>query len=230
MKRKYFDVIHRIGNCFLLEKGLNQRKSNRSFADSQEIINGNTSYAEFIKMQTSWTEEEINQRSKRYFDFFISMYAEPKEYEMSNDNNRDNQEETVRNYVERVSPVFDEYNIKYFHISVSFNKFDRNDFSLTKEFREFIESNEIRIAQTKETAIQLNFLTNSSTQQRRMNIWNGRKNNNSRTDEYLFSIQNHKNLMNPTDVLAFFFRDGEMFCINCAEISISQLRKRLNAI
>ena len=47
------------------------------------------------------------------------MYAEPKEYEMSNDNNRDNQEETVRNYVERVSPVFDEYNIKYFHISVS---------------------------------------------------------------------------------------------------------------
>ena len=126
--------------------------------------------------------------------------------------------------------VFDEYNIKYFHISVSFNKFDRNDFSLTKEFREFIESNEIRIAQTKETAIQLNFLTNSSTQQRRMNIWNGRKNNNSRTDEYLFSIQNHKNLMNPIDVLAFFFRDGEMFCINCAEISIGQLRKRLSAI
>lgn len=224
-KKEYEQLVHKIGNCFLLDKSLNLKKSNKSFEEAKEIIDKDKNYyGKFISTRREWTDRDIRTNCDTYFQFFIKRWPEPKEIMRPIEEDKD---KTLNTAIEKFNDLFLEENVSPTYYYVSFNKFHRNDFNLTKSLKDLIEKI-TSISKTKNTAINLHFLTpQADIKIRKMNIYNVRASSVNR-DEILFSISRLKEITAPTEVLAFFVENSKLYCINITDSGKSKFKKILS--
>tara|TARA_Y100000816_G_C26106154_1_gene587973 strand:+ start:1246 stop:3657 length:2412 start_codon:yes stop_codon:yes gene_type:complete len=227
-KKEYEKLVQRIGNCFLLEKTLNIRKSNKNLREAQDIISSSISrnyYVLTISELSEWNDLTIKQQSEKYFNYFSKKWAFEERIEVPDEN--EVEEIALAKADVKYSPLAEGNNIKPYYFFVSNNKYDRDDFNLSNLKTLLNDELGIELSERKDkNPISLKFiLSNGVVSQRKMNVYNARRNTINRGPEFLFSIQKHKELMVAGDVLLFFSKNGELYCINTSAPQLVEFKR-----
>lgn len=231
-QRMYKNLINKIGNCFLLEKSRNIKKSNRDLEEAKEIISDNTEYGKFIRERDFWNDKTIRDNCLAYYEFFIKRWDDNGDFKKPDEENSgkafiEKREKDIKASFEN---LFNEIEIDPIYHCFSSNAVDRNDAN-AGDLLDLVEQITEVSAQAASNEIRLILITSTlEIQRKRFNIYNVRRSDQAGRKEFLFSIDGLKEIFLPGDVAAFFIKNSELYCVNLTASSKNSLEKNLKDI